>query len=155
MENGSKAPNKENQKSISGFGGWLLITADKDWEEKWSTPYKNTPYFSEVKDVKLGEEITILPFFANPKLDSISSINILCDIKVERPDGTFSINESNIPCAKGKLDTDPRSIFLTDTVIKYVGEKGDPYGIWTVTFEMKDFVRGVSVPLKTSFNLVE
>jgi len=53
MENGSKAPNKENQKSISSFGGWLLA------------------------------------------------------------------------------------------------------GIWTVTFEMKYFIRGVSVPLKTSFNLVE
>src|SRR5690554_2296200 len=28
---GAKAPNTKNQKSISGFGGWLLVTPDKDW----------------------------------------------------------------------------------------------------------------------------
>ena len=154
MDDGTKAPNRENQKSIPGFGGWLLVTPDKDWEQKWNTPFANIPYFSEAKNVKLGEEITILPFFANPKLDKISQFEILCDIQVEKPDGTFSIDEKNIPCAKGKLEQDPKSIFLTHTVIKYIGEKGDPFGVWTVYFVMKDSVRGVSVPLKTTFNLV-
>lgn len=155
LSDGSKAPNTENQKSILGFGGWLLVTPDKDWEEKWNTPRENVPRFSEAEDVKLGQELTILPFFANPKLDSISNFEILCDIRVEKPDGTFSINEKNVPCAKGALEVDPMGIFLTQTVIKYIGEKGDPFGVWTVYFEMKDSIRGVSLPLKTSFNLVK
>jgi len=155
MADGSIAPERENQKSISGFGGWLLVTPDKDWEQKWNTPYENVPHFSEAEDVKIGEELTILPFFANPKLSTTANFEILCDIKVQKPDGTFSINEIDIPCARGELHQDPRSIFLTQTVIKYIGEKGDPFGTWTVYFEMKDSIRGVSVPLKTSFNLVQ
>ncbi|QUI68493.1 hypothetical protein [Pseudoalteromonas sp. M8] len=152
---GNKAPETENQKSKSGFGGWLVVTPDKDWEEKWNTPSENIPYFSEAKDVKLGEELTILPFFANPKLNESNYFEILCDIKVEKPDGTYSINEKNIPCAKGKLDISPLSVFLTQTVIKYIGEQGDPYGVWTVYFDMKDSIRGINIPLKTSFNLVK
>jgi hypothetical protein len=155
LANGDKAPETENQKSVKGFGGWLLVTPDKDWEEKWLTPRENVPYFNEAKDVKLGQELTILPFFANPKLDSERNFNVLCDIKVEKPDGTFSINETDVPCAQGKLDMDPMSIFLTQTVIKYTGENGDPFGQWVVYFEIKDLIRGVSVPLKTSFNLVK
>jgi hypothetical protein len=152
---GNKAPETENQKSKSGFGGWLLVTPDKDWEAKWNTPRENVPHFSEAEDVRLGEELTILPFFANPKLDESRNFEVLCDIKVEKPDGTYSINEKNIPCAKGILNVSPRSVFLTQTVIKYVGEQGDPYGVWTVYFDMKDSIRGVVIPLRTSFNLVK
>jgi hypothetical protein len=53
------------------------------------------------------------------------------------------------------LNIDPKTIFLTQTVIKYIGEQGDPYGLWSIHFVMKDQLRGVSIPLETSFNLVE
>jgi len=152
---GSKAPNTKNQKSISGFGGWLLVTPDKDWEAKWNTPREYIPHFSEADEVELGEELTILPFFANPKLDESRNYSIFCDIKIVRPDGRLSIDEIDIPCAQGALDTDPMSIFLTQTVIKYVGEAGDPYGEWTVYFNMKDALRGIEIPLETSFKLVK
>lgn len=155
MSDGSKAPNTKNQKSISGFGGWLLVTPDKDWEEKWNTPKENIPHFAEAEEVELGEELTILPLFANPKLDENKNFSILCDIKIIKPDGSFSINEVDVPCAQGVLETDPMSIFLTQTVIKYIGEKGDPYGVWTVYFNMKDVFRNIEVPLETSFRLVE
>lgn len=152
---GAKAPNTKNQKSISGFGGWLLVTPDKDWEEKWNTPKENIPHFSEAEEVELGEELTILPFFANPKLDENRYFKILCDIKIIKPNGSFSINEIDVPCAEGILEDDPMSIFLTQTVIKYIGEAGDPFGEWTVFFNMKDTLRNVEIPLETSFTLVK
>ena len=155
LTDGSKAPETENQKSIKGFGGWLIVTSDKDWEEKWNTPREHVPHFSEASEVKIGEELTILPFFANPKLDKSSNFELVCTIQVEKPDGTYSINEKNTPCASGKMEMDPMSIFLTQTVVRYIGEKGDPFGVWTIHFEIKDVKRGVSVPLKTSFKLVE
>lgn len=154
-DDGQIAPNRENQKAISGFGAWLLVTPDKNWEEKWNTPYENVPYFSEAENVEIGQELTILPFFANPKLDDNRAFEIVCDIQVKQPDGTFSIDEKNIPCASGQLNIDPKTIFLTQTVIKYIGEQGDPYGLWSIHFVMKDQLRGVSIPLETSFNLVE
>lgn len=155
MSDGSKAPNIKNQKSISGFGGWLLVTPDKDWEEKWNTPKEHVPHFSEAEEVELGEELTILPFFANPKLDESRNFIILCDIKITRPDGSFSIDEIDVPCAQGPLEIDPMTIFLTQTVIKYIGEPGDQFGEWTISFIMKDSLRNVSIPLKTSFKLVK
>lgn len=152
---GEKAPNTKNQKSVSGFGGWLLVTPDRDWAEKWNTPREDVPNFSEAEEVVIGEELTILPFFANPRLDQALNINISCDIKIRRPDGSFSINEVNVPCAQWKLEVDPMTIFLTQTVIKYVGEAGDPFGKWIVYFNIKDNIRGVSIPLETSFRLVK
>jgi hypothetical protein len=155
LSDGTKAPNIKNQKSINGFGGWLLVTPDTDWEDKWNTPHENVPHFSEADEVMLGEELTILPFFANPKLDQSSSFNILCDIKLKRPDGSFSVNERDVPCAQGALKSKPRSIFLTQTVIKYIGEEGDQFGEWSVYFNIKDAIRNVSIPLETSFHLVK
>ncbi|QTH63902.1 hypothetical protein J1N51_14595 [Psychrosphaera ytuae] len=152
---GKKAPEQANQKAKGGLGGWLLITPDKDWEEKWQTPREHTPFFSQASDVKIGEELTVLPFFANPKLDNGGNFEIRCDIRVEDPEGTLSINEQDIPCAVGKLDMDPKSIFLTSTVIKFIGEEGDVFGKWTVYFDMKDVLRDVTVSLQASFNLVE
>ena len=137
------------------LGGWLLVTPDTDWEEKWNTPHESTPYFSEAEEVILGEELTILPFFANPKLDKSSNFKILCDIKLTRPDGSFSVNERDVTCAQGTLESDPRSIFLTQTVIKYIGEEGDQFGEWKVNFNIKDVIRNVSIPLETSFRLVK
>lgn len=155
MSDGSKAPNTKNQKSISGFGGWLLVTTDEDWEENWYTPKDYVPHFSEAEEVELGDELTILPFFANPKLDANKNFSILCDIKIIKPDGSFSIDETDIPCAQGVLNTDPMSIFLSQTVIKYVGEAGDPFGEWTVLFNLKDAVGNIEIPLETSFKLVK
>ncbi len=151
---GSIAPNVENRKAIDNFGGWLLITPDPDWESKWNQSH-TTPRFTEAKQVKRGETVTILPFFANPKLDKNSNFIILCDIKLTRPDGSLSINETNIPCAQGKLTVSPQQMFLTRTVIQYLGEDKDPLGEWKLMFNMKDLQRGVSLPLETSFELIE
>lgn len=155
LSDGSKAPDTKSKKSVNSFGGWLVVTPDIDWEEKWNTPRENVPSFTVAEEVMLGEELTILPFFANPKLDQSSSINILCDIKLTRPDGSFPIKEQDVPCAQWTLEVDPMAIFLTQTVIKYIGEEGDQFGEWTVHFNIKDAIRNVSIPLETSFRLVK
>ncbi len=150
---GSVAKNTDNRKTIDDFGGWLLVTSNPDWENQWNS--RNIPAFKEAKTVRLGETVTILPFFANPKLDSHSAFHILCDIKLTRPNGTLSIDEKNISCAQSILSVSPQQMFLTRTVIKFVGEEKDPLGIWTVEFTLKDKIRNVSVPLKTSFELIK
>ncbi len=64
---GSPAADTDSMKSVQGFGGWLLVTPDQDWEQKWNTPSENVPSFNEAHDVKYGEELTILIF--SPILD--------------------------------------------------------------------------------------
>lgn len=154
-KDGTRTPNSDNMKSINGFGGWLVVTPDKNWAQKWETPTENTPYFSEANEVKYGEELTILPFFINPKVDSAGEINIYCHIKITKPTGKVSIDQDNIPCANGKLHGDPGNIRLTTTVVKYIGEDKDPPGTWVVEFTISNNNRNISIPLKTEFTLIK
>jgi len=154
-KDGTRVANSGNMKSINGFGGWLVVTPDKDWVQKWETPTENIPYLSEANEVKYGEELTILPFFINPKVNSVGEINIFCHIKITKPTGKTSIDQGNIPCANGKLHGDPRNIRLTTTVVKYIGEDKDPPGTWVVEFTITDNNKNISIPLKTKFTLIK
>lgn len=151
---GKPVPNSDAMKSINGFGGWLVVTPDSDWEEKWNTSPETVPNFSEAKDVSYGEKLTILAFYVNPKANASGELDVLCDIKVTRPDGSSSANAKGVQCAAGKLQGDPRNVRLSTAVIKYVGEKGDPPGKWVVEIALTDKVRGTIIPLKAHFNLL-
>jgi len=156
-QNGDPIPNTDFMKTINGFGGWLVVTPDQDWDKKWNTPAENIPHFKEAKEVHYGQELTILIFFTNPKLDEKNKINIVCDIKVVRPDETFSANTKDVSCANWEAQPGQYkySIQLAQTVIRYVGEKKDPPGIWRVIINLKDINSGIEVPLQTEFHLVK
>ena len=51
---GKPVANSDAMKSIDGFGGWLVVTPDLDWEAKWNTSPETTPDFSEAKNVAYG-----------------------------------------------------------------------------------------------------
>jgi hypothetical protein len=150
---GKSVPNSDAMKSINGFGGWLVVTPDSDWEEKWNTSPETIPNFSEAKDVSYGEKLTILAFYINPKTNASGELDVLCDIKVTRPDGSSSASAKGVKCATGKLQGNPRNIRLTSAVIKYIGEEGDPPGKWIVDVTLTDKARGTAIPLKTHFTL--
>lgn len=153
-QQGQLLENNDSQKVIGNFGGLLLVTPDADWAEKWNTPKAHSPSFSGADQVEVGQTLTILPFFANPKLTENRDFAVLCDVQVIRPDGSLSINERQVACAKGRIEDDPKAIFLSQAVITFIGEASDPLGVWTVKLVMTDSLRGVSVPLKTRFTLV-
>jgi len=152
---GNPIPDTAAQKSVQGFGGWVLVTPDADWEEKWNTPAEATPHFSEAKTVGRGERVFVLIFFANPQLNRDGSADVTCDIDVTRPNGTSSIHQTDAVCFRGPLNSDPHHTYLSGPVIGFVGDPGDPLGEWLVRVTVKDNVRHVSVPLKTSFVLLE
>ena len=95
-KDGKIVPNSDNMKSIKGFGGWLLITSDADWEEKWNTPTYVSPNFNEASNVSYGQKLTILTFFINPKVSDQGTINITCGVKITRPDNKVSVDNQNI-----------------------------------------------------------
>jgi hypothetical protein len=151
---GKSVPDSESMKSIDGFGGRLLVTPDNDWEAKWDTPPETVPYFREATSVGYGEQITILTFYLNPGIDQSGEIHIICDIKVMRPDGSASFDQSGIDCAKGDPQGDLRNVRLTSAIINYIGEEGDPPGVWTVHVNLVDKNRNLVMPLTTKFELV-
>ncbi len=152
---GNPVPNSDEMKSIGGFGGWLVVTPDPDWEKEWYTPSEHSPNFVTVDKVKVGEVLAILPLFVNPKPDAGGIVRIQCDIRIIRPNQTISLDEKNLDCFTYKLTRDPRSVWLSAIIPKYVGEAADPKGNWQVELILRDMVRKVEVPLKTSFTLID
>src|SRR4029077_8619518 len=67
-EHGNFVPGTEARNAIAGFGGWLVVTSDSDWQAKWETSPDTIPRFTEAKIVARSKTIFILTFFANPKL---------------------------------------------------------------------------------------
>ena len=150
----SKWPDTEFRKTKNDFSAVLLVTPDLDWMQKWNTPPDTIPRFREAKNVKVGEQLVILTFFVNPKTDAGGNVNVNCGIKVTRPNGTISANESNIPCMRGSLRGDPNHIRLSPAVIQFVGEKTDPKGKWVVEVDIEDANRSTTLRLQTHFTLV-
>lgn len=153
-KDGKAVPNSDAMKSINGFGGWLVVTPDSDWEAKWNTSPETIPKFSEAKNVSYGEKLTILPFYINPKTNASGELDVLCDIKVTRPDGSSSADTKGVKCAAGKLQGDPRNVRLSSAVIQFIGEKDDLPGEWIVEVALTDKVRNTMIPLKAHFNLL-
>src|SRR5882762_8600387 len=89
------------------FGASLVVTPDEDWETKWNTPPETVPTFREARTVKRGGVVTILIFVANPKTDARNAANVRCDLRVLRPDGSFSINANDVACMEGELKGNP------------------------------------------------
>lgn len=153
-QDGEPVSNTDARKSIDGFGAAVIITSDADWESKWKTPPSTTPNFSTTDKLKIGEQATILIFFANPKQDTAGSVDVTCDIKVTRPDGRVS-DDRGLKGYTGKLREVVTNTFLTETAIRVVGEPTDPLGEWVVEITVHDNVRHVSVPLRTKFTLTK
>ena len=150
-ENGNPVASQKRQ----GLNGWLLLTSDRDWKQKWDTPQEHVPTFTESKNVEPGESITILTFYTNPAVDEHGVLDITCDIKVVMPDKRISYEEKNIICAEGELAGDPGNTRLAYAVIDYTGEPEDPFGLWTVEVTLRDNNGGDVVSLQEQFELVE
>jgi hypothetical protein len=151
----NKWPNTEYRQTKNDFGGFLLITTDLDWQQKWNTSPDTIPYFNEAKSVKVGERIVILTFFVNPKSNQANSVNVLCDLRVIRPDKSISVDQRGISCLNGALQGNPNNIRLSPAVIEFVGEEKDPLGKWVVEVGITDVVRNTKLNLRTSFLLKE
>jgi len=143
----------ESRKEKDNFAGWLLITSDTNWQKKWETPPNTVPRFNEASVVKRGDELVILTFFVNPKTDTDNNANVICSLKVTRPDGSISVEQENIVCGEGKLQGPSQHIRLSPAIINFIGEKTDPLGIWIVEVEINDAVRDIKLNLKAQFEL--
>lgn len=153
--NGNMLQNTESKKSIQGFGGWLLITSDQDWQEKWDTPESTTPHFTETGMVKRGEKISILPLFTNAVTDENDHLHLTCDIRIINSENEVTFNQKDIDCFNDVIKGDPRSVRLAYTVIDIIADENEPAGKWTVYFDFVNQNRNIRVPLKSEFYILD
>ncbi|HEY5994228.1 MAG TPA: hypothetical protein VIU46_06450 [Gallionellaceae bacterium] len=150
---GRMVPDTDSRKAVDGFGGSLLATTDADWKKKWYTPEDTIPEILRASSVEYGGHLAILIFYTNPKTEADGSIKLLCDIRITKPDGTLDMDSKAVNCASGKIKGNPHNVRLSSTVVNFIGEEGDPPGIWRVEVSLTDKNRNVTVPLKTEFTL--
>ncbi len=143
----------EYRKTKNDFGGWLLITSDLNWIQKWETSPETVPIFNEANSVKTGEYLAILLLFVNPKTNEANHVSVRCDIKITQPDQSVSINRRGVDCMSGESRGNPNYIRLSPIVINFIGEVSDPLGEWVVEVDMTDVFRRTKLHLKRSFVL--
>lgn len=151
---GNQEENSDSKKWRKNFGGWLVATSDSDWRWKWNNPEGDVPVFTETEKVKLGSKITLLTLFKNPLPDLNNHIDISCDITVFRPDGTSSFFLKDMDCGAGELNGKRNYVRLAPVVIDFVGELGDPFGLWRVEVLLRDKNAQVELLLRKEFELV-
>jgi hypothetical protein len=150
---GRAQADSDARKAQNGFGGWLLLTSDEDWQSKWDTQAEAIPSFSMAGNIAKGKPVYALTFFSNPKLTADGDADISCDIDLLKPDGSASFRQKDATCFKGALKGRPNYLYLSAPVIRFIGEQDDPYGVWQVSITLKDNVGHTDLPLKTSFIL--
>jgi hypothetical protein len=153
--NGKPVPETESMKSKNDFAGSLLVTTDENWEEIWNTPPETKPNFRRAEVVPYGKKIFVLVFFANPKLNEQGNANVQCDLQIVSPVGKSALVQKNVTCYAGKIKGDLYNLYLSYPVIAFSGDPGDPPGTWEVQVVLRDIVRGVELPLRTTFGLSE
>ena len=152
---GKPLPDSASHQTKRGFSGAVLITADRDWSAKWYAPSDGVPAVTPAAEVSRGGQLAILVFFANPKLDAARRADVRCDIEVLRPDGSVSAHQKNLVCYQGPALGDERHTYLAAPVVKFLAEPKDLAGRWAVKVTLRDSGRRVTLPLESSFTLVD
>lgn len=150
---GKPSPESDARRSVDGMGGWLLVTPDEDWSEKWNTPAETIPEFKEANVVARGKPAFVLIFVSNPKVNAAGEADVACNIEVIKPDGTPALSNNDLACIHAVLKGAPFTMYLSAPVVKFVGDPGDPAGKWSVRVTLKDKLRSSSLVLRTSFFL--
>ena len=148
-DHGKALPDTEWRKSSHGFAAMLLNTSDSDWWEKWNQP--QTPHYKQVDTVSKGGQLATLIFIVNAAPGADGTVNVVCDMKVTRPDGSQSLAIEGQACLWGKQLGDPHALRLAPTAQTFIGEEGDLRGTWKVDITVRDNVRDVAIDLHTSF----
>jgi len=152
---GGPAPDTDARKSLRGFGGWVVITSDVDWKDKWNVSQGQAlPSFNEVSSARRGETLVTLILLANPLPNSSGEVNVRCDLRVTRPDGRVAVNQRNLACMDGRPD-DPSNLFVAGPTLKFVGDEADSAGAWRVDVTLHDAERDVVLELHASFELID
>ena len=140
------------------FAGSLIVTTDGDWTKKWDAPASVMPSFNKAGVVAYGKKVFVLTLFANPKLDAKGHANLRCDLKITNPAGKVQLSRANLVCHAGPLVASKYGVYLSEPVIAFSGDPGDPAGLWVVEVKLRDLNRAVAnraveLSLRSSFEL--
>jgi hypothetical protein len=147
------AAEAESMQVKDDFAGSLIVTTDGDWKKKWDAPASAMPSFNKASVVAYGRKVFVLTLFANPKLDAKGQANLRCDLKITNPAGKVQLSRANLVCHAGPLVANKYGVYLSEPVIAFSGDPGDPPGVWVVDVKLRDVNRPAELTLRSSFEL--
>lgn len=130
--------------------GIIVTTKDQEWKNKWDTAYENRPNFTLNESISGNEEMNILVFVINPKLDENRMADLTCSVTISNPNKKILLEQNDIPCLKARIDSDPRSVFLALSA-KYIPELDDVLGEITIDVMIFDHNKEFAIELQTTF----
>ncbi len=150
---GKPVAETESMRSVEDFAGSLVVTTDEDWQKKWNSPPEVKPSFTTPGVIAYGKKVFVLTFFANPKLDGSGRADVRCDFRMSDPTGKATLAQKDATCFAGRITGNPYNLYLSAPVIAFSADPGDPPGTWVIEVTLRDTIRGVELPLRTTFAL--
>lgn len=141
-------------REANGLHGMLMLTSDKDWQQKWDTPEKTIPTFNTSSELFIGETLSVLGFVSNPKLDDKGEVNVHCGLQLVTPTGKVVVSQAEIPCMTGKMTGKAANVYMLPAGAAVMAELTDEEGNWTVHYRITDKNRQTTIELKSSFELI-
>jgi hypothetical protein len=79
--------------------------------------------------------------------------NVRCDFRILAPTGKVSLEQKDVSCFAGTVQGSPYALRLSAPVVEFSGDPEDPPGTWTIEVMLRDVMRNVELPLRTTFEL--
>ncbi len=150
-KDGKAVADTPNMKSKGEFGAQLFLTESAQFFEDWNKP--ETPKLTTLEKPRRNVPIFTAILFVDPGIDASGAANVTCDITVRKPDGTVYGEQKDVVGWKGKYIAPAHNLQLTEGRMGIRIEPQDPSGIYTVEVLVRDNIRKIELPLKTTFEI--
>jgi hypothetical protein len=150
-QNGERAVDAPDHKSVNGFGGHLIIVENpREFIQEWLKP--ETPNIKPASDVKRDESIGAFVLFAGCKGDAQGACNSEVDYAIYKPDGSLLVERKEQPLWKEQAPPAPNSQLGRAILALQLGDD-EPAGEYTVKAKISDLNADISFELETKFRL--
>jgi hypothetical protein len=153
-ETGEVSQDTDERKSVGGFGGWLLLTDERekflhDWT---SAPVEQAPKIHTVSSASRSTEVTALLFYGGCG-QGVKACDATVDFKVLRPDGSTYGEQSGEQLSDGKV-APKEMVRLSQALLSVRIESADPLGVYQVLATINEPSTGTVMRLKQTFSVV-
>ncbi len=133
--------------------GKMFCSLADDLQDQFSVyPPTRPPHLSACSKVVKGQPVMIRVILSKPAIrDGIA--DVLMDLSMRRPDGTFKNLAQDLPAIRGKCSG--QGVFLSMAGATMVPEEQDPFGVYEIIAILKDRNNGTAHQTSAKLELMD
>ncbi|MEI8341134.1 MAG: hypothetical protein WCH43_06305 [Verrucomicrobiota bacterium] len=150
-ENGKPVTSKPNVNSKDGFSVMLFLTDDArmfDGRNK-----QGATGLEPLKKARRSVPVYMAVLLSDPGVDAAGAADITFDMVVRKPDGVIFAQKKDAVCWKGKYDVPAHYLQFSKGYMAIQINPGDLPGVYTVETVVRDHIKKLDVPVKTTFEV--